>query len=710
MKKLKILLFLFCFHGCYLISFSQEKYCKPSGKNVPENDCEPCSLDTKYSIVVQTIIRINELEKMEMEIKRMTDLSANYYKTHGNLKMRYVNDLDLDIKSVIDAAGNNPQKLMDAYRELEYVMKKEGCYPSTKFDGRTDGVADGGLQDIQNTASISLAKLKLPNYMGPMQFSFDCCNKKDLPNDFIIQQSEDINTEIDKYTKYFENFKLLHEINLKALQFAAISYQQYDDKSKKDLERLRNNSFSNVLGDALVGSQVLNKDQLNKINDLLKKYKDANDKAGLQNAIRQAAGDDAAEIYGVLLEDITPADLLNGFGEYLKNNPGKLKTLEKLNKLIPGKPEWFGKFMNLVQIAEMSVNILFDTFLKLGGDAPVREARERWWCLAQWNYYCALQSILANAATLQKLKQTLHQYNSFFPKPLIPVGGTAIQTPSEVSKLLNSKYGLNVTAVKNSSNQYTVQMPAQQQVIFVIGEYYCGKWVEKPKAEITPEPKKRKIFFQFGCGASWSNQWANREYIDSLQLPGKFVDVLKTSNQAMVVDSFSNSEIRNKLGYRFDFNFGYRLNDKIHISTGLQIGGFDTKLKGDYRIVQLVTNPTPATKQSRVGIEGQTRTSFLNVSLGAGYSINNNWNPFAEAGGLWGFYQITAVQYQTSGTNFQTSGNYKAPNYGAYVRCGINKAMSDQLSFHSSANLNIIPNQGNCILSPAVMIGLRVAF
>lgn len=470
---------------------AQNSYCRPAGKYLPENDCNECVLDSKYNIVVQTMLDINEVNRMEEELNKLVEQSDAYYKSYGNLKQKGFDALDLDLKKLYAEMEKNPQKADDLISWLEGILEQAGCGKGS-FDGRTEGVADGGLQSVRDNASAAITNLKFPNYSGPAELTFDCCQPHWQPNDQFIQNCQQLHQQFLKFKQMFDNLKLLHQVNMQGVQMSAMQFMKYDQNAREKMERLRNNSFSNVVGNALVQSGALSQAQLNTINGILQKYAESNDKLGAKAEIERLVGKDAADLYGAMFEDFTPADLLGKFGEVVKNNPAKLKTLNKLSKYMPGIPQWFGTFMNLVGIAEMTVNIGFDTFLKLGGDAPVIKAENDLWCVTAWYYYCAASSVLKNAAALYQLKKAILHVQSYFPQVVVPMPGPAPQYAWQADQEIVSAFSSATTKGSLEQNHYTVQLPDQKTMEFVFGNYNCGKWIETRKAEITPGPRQPK--------------------------------------------------------------------------------------------------------------------------------------------------------------------------------------------------------------------------
>lgn len=471
---------------------SQEKYCARAGKYLPENDCNECVLNSKYNVVVQTILDVSEINRMEEELQQLVEKSDAYYKTYGNLKQKGFNELDLDLKKLFLEMEKNPQKADELLGWLEGVLEDAGCGKG-RFDGRTEGVGNGGLQGVRDGASSATNNLKFPQYSGPARLSLDCCRPQEQPNDHFIQQAQQIHSEFLKFKSMFEDLKMMHEINMRGVQFATWQFMKYDKNARDRMEQLRNNSFTNVVGGALVQSGAMTQVQQNQVNSILQKYAESNDKLGARAEIERLLGKDIGDLYGAMFEDFTPADLLGAFGDYIKNNPGKLKALNKLSKFFPSTPQWFGTFMNLVGIAEMSVNVIFDTFLKLGGNSVVIRTQNELWCVAAWYYYCAASSLLKNAAALYQLKRALNNVQSFFPEKIIPMQGPAPKFGWEADKAISSAIGCS-TQLKGTlrANNYTVQLPDEKTVVFVFGSYNCGKWTERQKAEVTPGPNERK--------------------------------------------------------------------------------------------------------------------------------------------------------------------------------------------------------------------------
>ncbi len=484
-----IVLVLAVFQGVTLKA--QNSYCASTGKYLPENNCNECVLDSKYNMVVQTMLDINDITRMEQEMNQLVEQSDAYYKTYGNLKQKGFDELDLDLKKLFLEMEKNPQKADDLISWLEGILEQAGCGKG-RFDGRTEGVADNGLQSIRDGASATITNLKFPNYSGPTQLTFDCCQPHWQPNDQFIENCGQIHNQFLQFKNMFENLRLLHQITMQGVQMSAMQFMKYDQNAREKMERLRNNSFSNVMGDALIQSGALNQAQLNTINSILQKYAETNDKLGARAEIEKLVGKDAAELYGTIFEDFTPADLLGKFGELIKDNPTKLKSLNKLSKYMPGIPQWFGTFINLVQIAEMTVNIGFDTFLKLGGDAPVIKAENDLWCVTAWYYYCAASSLLKNAAALYQLKKAMLNVQSFFPEMVIPMPGPAPQYAWQADQKISSAFGTKTNSGSLQENSYRIQLPDQKSVVFVFGSYNCGKWITAQKPEVTPGPNEPK--------------------------------------------------------------------------------------------------------------------------------------------------------------------------------------------------------------------------
>lgn len=705
-------------------SFSQEMVCSRKSNYHPENDCDECVLNEQYNVIVKNIMNVNQLNKMEEELHRLVQISSVYFRSHGNLKMRYFNDLELDMKKIFDACNNDPDKLWDAYRDEIVRFQQEGCMPKAKFDGRTDGVADRGLQNVADGIGRSMQNVNHRFYGKPGGFSLDCCDLYNRPDDIYLTAVTNVNEQIEQVKKYFENFALLHEINLQSVQFAAMNYQQFDANTRAQMERLRNNSLAQVVSNSLVQAGIVSQQQMDAINNAINTY---NDVVSLQNAISNIAGDDAAELFGAILGDMSIADLRGNFGDLLKNNPSKLKNLQKLNDKIPSKPEWFGTFMNAVQIAEMTVNVAFDTFLKLGGDAPVREAANNWWCLAEWNYHCALTSLLANAAAFYQLKQAMQRLQSFVPNLVIPMGAPAPESVQEAIQRVSAITGTTVQGGTLQGNKFTVNLPDNKQVVFIFGNYFCGKLSPRPDSETTPDPKQRKkgydVLWQpqmpFFAGIEGSIQF-NNDNADFFEL-NNFSDFdsaaqeeITASFEAVLVNNNGEISVTHNTGWNIGITGGYGFGKRYEVRGKIEFGKFSFDATIPVKVVRVIPPPSPSappsTQQSDEYLSATGSITNIDGQVLTRVYFTNKIRLFSEAGAIAGSCLVSKIVYTTPTSEIAYSIKQSAFYAGGIVTAGVNIPVGNAVSIEVSGGTKLLSVKNQFVVAPVVNAGIRFGF
>lgn len=732
--------------------FAQEPTCIKQGKNLPENDCAPCTLDTRYNVVVQNLLELDEIYRMEDEMNKMVEEMDAVYKTFGNLKQKGFDELDMNLKKLYEEAKHNPQRAMDLISWMESELEKAGCNKKGRaFDTRSDGVSTGGLQSVSDNATSAIKNLTFPNYQGPAQFTFDCCeNPRWQPNDVLIANAQQIHTDFLRMTKMFEDFKLLHLVQIRAVQQAVWQFQQYDAESQKKMERLVNSSFCDVICDALAQSGATSAPNKEFIREVIKNFDKNNDIVSAKNAIRQVMGDDAAEVFGFYFEKYTATQMLQKLSEIVNKNKDAGKLVRGLGDKVKGV-KWLNQFMDIVALAESSVNVFFDTFLKLGGNSFVIKTQNELWCIAAQYYYYAMQSVLTNAAALNNMKKAVQKVHSYFPDTVIPLeemdGLTAMAAQQKISTLFGSK-DLRATL---QGNRYTVQLTDGKYVVFVFGKFFCGKYKSYPKAETTPNPKPNKktspitaehtinfnsdstvVVFNnydgekkdypqwsggFICGTGWNTRNGAMPFYREMN-SSEFVQQHQTElNAAFDGTTFSKAEAIKIItfpGVEAGLGVGCAVNHTWGIRAEITGGWQATTAETDVRVVRIVLPPNPSqppsTQQSTEVLKAKSSAGALRVNVGPTANFGNKVQGFVGAGVSTGFIVINKIEYIAGAKTFTTRDLKIIPNAGGYVNAGAKIPFEKKWCFVVEAEGRFLATQKNFVASPGLKIGVAVKF
>lgn len=698
---------------------AQQSNCILQGKNLPENDCAPCSLNTKYNIIVQNLLEVNEVYRMEEELNKMVDMMDAVYKTFGNLKQKGFDELDMNLKKRYEEAKDNPQRAMELISWMEGVLEKAGCNKKGQaFDTRSEGVSTGGLQTVSSNATSSIRNLTFPNYQGAAQPTFDCCeNPRWQPNDILINSTQQLHNDFVQFKKMFEDFKLMHMVQINAVQMAVFQFQKYDSESKKKMEQLTNQSFCNAITNMLSQSGAMSAKDAAFLNSQIKQYCETNDMLSLHGAVKAALGEDAALLAQFLVENYTATDLLGNFGDIIKNNPTKMKALQGLSSPLKGAA-WLSSFMNLVSIAEASVNVFFDTFMKLGGNSFVIKTQNELWCVAAQYYYYALQSVLANAAALNNMKSAMQKVHSFFPNAVIPLEEMNELTAEEAQQKISSMFGSKDLKATLLGNQYTVQLPNGKQVVFVLGKFFCGKYKSTPKAEVTPDPKQKPVWSGgFICGTGWSTDNAAMPLFSDMNT-ADFVQQhqteLNTDFKGITFAKGDAIRIRIMPSAEAGLGFGCAVNHTWGVCAEIVGGWQKIMAETDVRVARLVipTSPSqpPSTQQFTEQLYAASSTGFLRVQVGPQASFGNNVKGFAGAGLSTGFTAISKIEYTAGEKSFEVKHLRVVPNVGGYINIGVQIPIAKAWSFRATMEGRFTAVEKKFVASPGLNLGVEVSF
>lgn len=732
--------------------FAQEPTCIKQGKNLPENDCAPCVLDAKYNIIVQNLLEVNEVYRMEEELNKMVETMDAVYKTFGNLKQKGFDELDMNLKKLYEEAKNNPQRAMELISWMEGELEKAGCNKKGKaFDTRSDGVSTGGLQSVSNNATSAIRNLTFPNYQGPAEPTFDCCeNPRWQPNDILITNAQLLHNNFMQFKKMFEDFKLMHLVQIQGVQQAVWHFQKYDADAKKKMEQLTNQRFCNVITKALSQSGAMSAKDAEFLNSQIKQYYETNDMLSLYGAVKAGLGEDAALLAQFLVENYTATDLFGNFGDIIKNNPAKLKALQSLSVPLKGA-SWLSSFMNLVSLAEASVNVFFDTFMKLGGNSFVIKTQNELWCVAAQYYYYAMQSVLTNAAALNNMKKAMQKVHSFFPNTVIPLEGLDGLTAEEAQQKISALFGSKDLKATLEENRYTVQLHNGKQVVFVFGKFFCGKYKSYPKAETTPDPKPKKktlrtiaegdinfnndstvVVFDnydsekkeypqwsggFVCGTGWNTRNGAMPFYSGMN-SGEFVQQHQTElNTNYNGTAFAEGEeirITTLPGVEAGLGFGCAVNHTWGVRAEITAGWQMTTAETDVRVARLVipTNPSqpPSTQQFTEELKAKSSTRFLRVQVGPTATFGNKVQGFVGAGVSTGFMAVSKIEYTAGENTFETKSLKIVPNAGGYVSTGVKIPLVKEWCFLVKVEGRFMAVQKNFVASPGLKLGVDAKF
>lgn len=727
--------------------FSQEPTCVKQGKNLPDNDCAPCTTDTKYNVIVQNLLEVEEIYKMQAEMDKMVEEMNDVYKTFGNLKQKGFDELDLDLKKLYDEAKNDPQRAMDLISWMEGELEKGGCAKGIA-DLRSDGVSNGTLQSVSDNATQSIKNLTYPNYMGPDELTFDCCvDPRWQPNDVVITNALQIHNEFQRLKKSFEDFKLLHMIQINAVQMGVWQFQKYDAESKKKMEQLTNQSFCDVITNALNQSGSMNAKDAEFLNNQIKQYYKTNDMLSLYNAVRLTLGEDAAAVAQFLVENYTATDLLGNFGDLIKKNPAKLKALQKLSGPLKGA-KWLSSFMNLVSYAEAAVNVFFDTFLKLGGNSFQLKAQSDLWCVAAYYYYHAMQSTLTNAAALYKMKQALLRMQKFFPSAVIPMQGLDSLTAENAEQKITSAYGLKNVSGTLQANKYIVNLPGGKTVVFVFGNFFCGKFKSYPKPETTPDPKQKKsktgVIWEPGrakfntdssivvidnydgdakekpewsggfiCGTGWVSNNGSLPFYNGMN-SGEFVQQHQTElNSGFNGTTFAKGdEIRiiTLPSAEFGLGFGCAVNHRWEVRAEITGGWQMTKAETDVRVARITPTLPPTTQQTTETVQAKSSAGFLKIHVGPQVNFGEKVQGFVGAGISTGFSAIDGIDFTAGEKTFEAKDLRVIPNAGGYINGGAKIPIGKRWCFLAEVEGRFIAVEKKFAASPGLKLGVDMKF
>lgn len=698
---------------------AQQSNCVLQGKNLPENDCAPCSLNTKYNIIIQNLLEVNEVYHMEEELNKMVDMMDAVYKTFGNLKQKGFDELDLNLKKRYEEAKDNPERSMELISWMEGELEKAGCNKKGQaFDTRSEGVSTGALQTVSSNATTSIRNLTFPNYQGPAQPTFDCCeNMRWQPNDILINNTQQLHNDFMQLKKMFDDFKQMHMIQINAVQMAVFQFQKYDTESKKKMEQLTNQSFCNAITNMLSQSGAMSAKDATFLNSQIKQYYETNDKLSMLGAVKAALGEDAAQLAQFLVENYTATDLLGNFGDIIKNNPAKLKALQGLSGPLKGAA-WLSSFMNLVSIAEASVNVFFDTFMKLGGNSFVIKTQNELWCVAAQYYYYALQSVLVNAAAVNNMKKAMQKVHSFFPNAIVPLEEINGLTAEEAQQKIFSMFGSKDVKATLQGNQYTVQLPNGKQVVFVFGKFFCGKYKSTPKAEVTPDPKQKPVWSGgFICGTGWSTDHAAMPLFRDMNTADFVQRHQAELNENFKGITFAKSDairIRIMPSVEVGLGFGCAVNHTWSARAEI-IGGWQKMMaETDVRVARLVipTSPSqpPSTQQFTEQVYAISSTGFLRVQVGPQASFGNKVKGFAGAGLSTGFTATNNIEYTAGEKMFEVKHLRVVPNVGGYIKTGMQIPVTKAWSFRSTVEGRFTAVQKKLVASPGVNVGVEFRF
>lgn len=732
--------------------FAQEPTCIRQGKNLPENDCAPCILDTRYNVIVQNLLALDEVYRMAEEMNKMVEEMDAIYKTFGNLKQKGFDELDMNLKKLYEEAKNNPQRAMELISWMEGELEKAGCNKKGRaFDTRSDGVGTGSLQSVSDNAIMAIKNLTFPNYQGPAEPTFDCCeNPRWQPNDILVTNAQQIHTDFLRMKKMFEDFTLLHLVQIRAVQQAVWQFQQYNAESRKKMERLVNSSFCDVICDALAQSGVTSAPNKEFIREVIKNFDKNNDIVSAQNAIRQVMGDDAAEVFGFYFEKYTATQMLQKLSEIVSKNKEAGQLVRGLGEKVKGV-KWLNQFMDIVALAESSVNVFFDTFLKLGGNSFVIKTQNELWCIAAQYYYYAMQSVLTNAATLNNMKTALQKIHSFFPNAVIPLEGMDGLTSEEAQQQIFSMFGLKNLKGTLQENRYTVQLTDGKQVVFVFGKFFCGKYKSYSQSETTPDPKPKKktlhtdaerninynsdstvVVFEnydggkkdypqwsggFICGTGWNTRNAVIPFYSGMN-GSEFVQQHQTElNKAFDGTTFSKGEKIKIITFPI-VEAGLGVDCAVNRTWGIRTeitGGWQaTTAQTDVRVVRIIlpSNPSqpPGTQQSTEVLKAKSSAGLLRVNIGPTATFGNSVQGFVGAGVSTGFIAINKIEYTAGEKTFTTRDLKIIPNAGGYVNAGAKIPFEKKWCFVVEAEGRFLVVQKNFVASPGLKIGVDVKF
>jgi hypothetical protein len=728
---------------------AQTTDCVKQKEHKPENDCSPCSLDSKYNVIVENFLLVDEIYKMEEELNKMVALADSMYKTHGNVKQRYFDVLDLDIKKLFNDMEKNPQKAKDLISWMDGILEQAGCTKTSTADTRSSGIADGGMLNIVDNLSTAINNFKYPSYTGPDVLTFDCCqDTRWQPNDQFISNAQQIHNQFMAFKKMFEDFKQLQLVQMSAVKMAALQFQQYDEESKKKMESLVNSSFFNVISSLLAQSNVITSAQANALNNIIANYAANKDKLSASNAIRQLLGNDAAEVYGFMFDNFTAEELLGSFGDLVKNNPAKFKSLQKLGGVSKVTGALAG-FMNLVQIAQAAVNVFFDTFLKLGGNVYVIRTQNELWCITAKYYYYAVQSLLSNAAALYRMKTALLRNLSFFPNATIPMSGIDPLSSESIKQKISTAFGSNVNGILQG-NQYRIDLPGEQHVVIVFGNYLCGIITNHDKPATTPDPKDKKntsksagepglppveyqsrtinklnnkqsknnakkawrVDFTIGTGYYSANTTAPIfSGINETSFVQQQQAVLNSSYKGTVFATGNTINVKSFSAAAAGFEFGRKLNNMVELNAGFTGQWQKVEAKTSVNVVKvIIQSPSqpPVTRQSNEELNAKTGMAILKIKFGPRIYFGTHHQLFA---GLKGCYAVSIskkIIYKAGDNNFNIDKVEKLVSAGASINAGIKVPAGKRCTFKFEAGADFLSIKQSLAIAPEMTAVLAI--
>ncbi len=472
--------------------------CVKSFKHAPENNCAPCTTSKRDLEAAKTLLYRKQVEEMITRLERLVQQSASMLSFNGDL--RWGRDkLDLDIAKAYEEALKQLKELdimaraddnyssaawgrgmraldkarnaaSDASNSLEWELRevKESGY--AYYDMSVEGVASGELEQIWSSSYRIMSLLTTLYQARQGNYNLDCCDPYHKPHAFAYEASDSLNKEIAQMEELFSKMENRFEVNLESLAWFANGYREYSQEAEEDLNRLKNLSFYGVVSSGLVDAGIIRQDQLDDFNQIVQTY---NDVTSMQNAIRNTLGDDAADAFSVTVGDMSVDDIRGQFSDYVRNNPGRLPTLERMNRALPNQPEAASVFTRAVSTAENIVQIGIFMAMAMDGGSRITAAKDRWWISTKAIYLATLNSLIQQATALYTLKHMLDVYSSMFEDATISLPGLEPESTEEANKRMEEFLGMPYTS--------------DSSIRVVFGELMCGK-LPKQVAASTPTP------------------------------------------------------------------------------------------------------------------------------------------------------------------------------------------------------------------------------